>query len=197
MIFNKLGRAVLLVSTLAGVQVAHAAVVTCPTSFTANPTAKVEDGTGTLTAASACEYLDTENNSRVANLANINAAGFFGFSDWTVNGSNLQVTRGGATGTWTIATPNFVANDYMIVFKDGNNTDLLAFMFNELFATGVWSTPFTDPPFDFNNDNAHNVSHYTIVQRSNPGRVPEPGVVSLVGLGLAGLAVTRRRRAKK
>jgi hypothetical protein len=198
MIFSKLLKTALVVSSLVGVQAAHAALVTCPTSFTTDPTAKVEDSTGTQTAVSACQYVTPTDNNNVASVTNINTTGFFGHSDWTLNGGNLQVGNGGATGTWTISNDNFADFDYMIVFKDGADTNLIGFLFNELFSSGVWSTPFIEPPFDFNGGSAsHNVSHYTIVQRPNPTRVPEPGIVSLLGIGLAGFAVARRRSLKK
>lgn len=204
MITRKLVKAVLFVSTLAGAQAAHAALVSCPTSFTTNPTAKVENSGGTLTAASACQYVTPADNNNVASVANINTAGFFGTNTWQLNGSNLQVGPGGPSGTWTIAGANFAAFDYMIVFKDGNGTNLTGFLFNELFSNGVWSTPFTDPPFDLpGQSTSHDVSHYTIVQRTGRivppggGEVPEPGILALMGLGMAGFAVARRRPSSK
>lgn len=195
MIFNRLLKTALVVSSLVGVQAAHAALITCPTSFTTDPTAKVEDGTGTLTAASACQYLTPADNSNVASVTNINTAGFFGHSDWTLNGGNLQVGPGGATGTWTISSANFANYDYMIVFKDGEGTNLIGFQFNELFSSGVWSTPFTEPTFDFNGrSTSHDVSHYTIVERLNPTQVPEPLPLTLLGIGMGGMWLSRRQR---
>ena len=101
----------------------HAALVSCPGSFTADGTAKVEaGGAAKLIAVSDCQYLTPANPSNVASITNINTAGFFGFSDWMSNGQTQIDTNNQSLGTWSISNVNFVSNDYIIVFKDGRNT---------------------------------------------------------------------------
>lgn len=186
-----------------GFGTAHASVTNCPLSSITEPTAKVEDSTGTISATSACQYITPAASNNVASIANINAANFFGTSSWSLNGANLQVApSNGQTGTWAISNYNFALYDYIIVFKDGADTNLIAFLFNEQFSSGVWSTPFTNPPF--NVKNAKDVSHYTIAQRVSteipctancgPQEVPEPGNAALFGIGILGAAVALHRR---
>jgi hypothetical protein len=174
----------------------HAALNTCPEpGFSTEPNAKVENAAGNLTATSACQYVTPPDQSTVANLTNINAAGFFGITNWQDNGQT-QTGSGGASGTWSISNVDFAAFDYIIVFKDGADTNLIAFLFNEQFSSGVWSTPFTEPPFDLSGGSTvHDVSHYSIVR--TPGGstpVPEPASLGLLGMGLLGLGLLGRRR---
>jgi hypothetical protein len=188
--------------SLPGARQAEAALVACPTGFVSDPTSKVTSAGG-ATAVNGCQYITPPDPSSVANLATINGAGFFGFTDWQSNAQD-QINVTAQTGSWSIANVDFAANDYIIVFKDGAGTNLTAFSFNELISSGTWRTPFTDPPFNLPGmSTSADVSHYTIAFRSNPDdpgtnpdAIPEPMTLALFGLGLAGLgAVARRRRA--
>ena len=187
------------VVALAGQAASAAPLEACPGSFTADGTSKVFNGG--QTAASACQIDRGTDNNDVASIAQINESAFLGFSDWQSN-SQTQLGDGGPSGTWTILNANFELYDYIIVFKDGAGTSLTAFLFNEEFASGNWSTPFTEPPFDFpGNARSKDVSHYTIALRhagnGNEIPVPEPGALGLLGLGAAVLGLRRRLRVAK
>jgi hypothetical protein len=196
------------VAALAGLaaQPASAALVSCPASFTANGSAKVTAGATTNTAAGACQYLTPADLSNVASIANINTAGFFGFSNWQSNGQDQLAGTGsvGGSGTWAISNVNFAQYDYLMVFKDGQGTNLIGFLFNETASNGKWTTPFTNPPFvGVNGQDGKNVSHVTIARRLNPNGpggdpnqtgVPVPGALALFGAALFGLGVARRTR---
>jgi PEP-CTERM motif-containing protein len=173
-----------------------AMLLNCPAGFTAGVTAKVENAAGTTSAANGCQYLDPPDQSNVANLTNINTAGFFGHSDWQSNGQTQLSGAGsiGLTGTWSIANANFAAFDYIMVFKDGSDTNLVAFAFNELYSSGLWSSPFENPPFtNLKDDQVKAVSHLSIFKRGGEQRVSEPGVLLLFGLGLLTLGFLRRK----
>jgi hypothetical protein len=174
----------------------HAALLSCPAGFTANGSAKVNDGGGApvLTAASGCQYLDPPNASTVANESNVNAAGFFSTTNWRQVGAKIDLASGaGQTGTWSIASANFAAFDYMIVFKDGSGTNLIGFLLNELFSSGGWSSPFENPPFvQLKENQVKDVSHYTLFSRDGERQVSEPGVLVLFGLGLLMVGFLRR-----
>jgi hypothetical protein len=176
----------------------------CPDSFTTDSTAKVYyGGSAQLTAASQCQYLSPSAENYVASLTNINFEGFFGTTTWMDNGQNQLESSGwtGNSGSWSILNADFVAFDYMMVFKDGNNTNLIAFLFNEKVKSGNWVTPFVNPPFNITagqGTGAQGSSHVSIFKRTGsipPDEIPEPGVLFLMGAGLLGLGMARRRKS--
>ncbi len=193
---------------------AQAALVPCPATYAVDPTSLVEDATKQFTAVGSCQYLNNPDTNNVANQTNINAAGFFGTTSWSINGMNGQLPGGnpGLTGTWAISGVDFSAYDYMIVFKDGSGTNLVGFLLNEVYANGTWSSPFMKAAFSgLNNNQIKGVSHYTIAQRTgiidppcavgdpdcDPNEIPEPGSIALMALGMIGAGVALKRRRSR
>jgi hypothetical protein len=103
----------------------------------------------------------------------------------TIDGSEFSFDFGAstATGTWTYA-PND-ADDPAINFfvaKGGPDFNLFANLGDPLSDT--WFTP-----------GGSDLSHLTFYDTQRPDQgVPEPVTLALLGLGLAGLAMVRRRR---
>jgi hypothetical protein len=200
---------------------ATASYVACAAGYTADGTAHVyyddtvsmiSGGTSHETAASDCLILepignnvnDTEDVVNGFELLNggVNEDPFFGIDTWEENSGDFHLSQEASSGSWSITDPDFATYDYMIVFKDGNDTNLVAFLLNEEVSSGLWTTPFTDPPFDLSGASvSHETSHISIYRTETdqpppPPRidVPEPTTLLLFGAGLLGLAAIRRRR---
>lgn len=197
----------------------QAALVNCPNEFTEDGTAKVHDGSvNKNTAADMCQRDDDTSPPFGTNTAaEVNNLMFFNFDDWQSAGKHdrnddntstftsgdedieFEITfTDGLTGTWSIVSDAFdLFSDIMFVFKDGEDTGLVGFHLNELFTSGGWDTPFVNPPFSVNDP--RDVSNIAAYVRGNgnggtpPFGTPEPGMLSLLGIGLLGMGLARRR----
>lgn len=156
--FNKWVNTGLVIGMLALGGTAQAALVQCGANSPINLLSKVE-------YAFDCQYLTPFDSSNVASITNINAAKFLGTNDWVEIGKT-EISGDGQSGTWSVSNPETNKYDYIIVFKAGSGTNLIAFRLNlKAGSSGRWTSPFTKPPFDISGSGAQDVSHYTIARR--------------------------------
>lgn len=168
-----------------------------------------------VSGSSDCAILSPLDGNQNDNLALVNSTGFFGITNWLLDGkydnlgggatdtsSLFNFTGGVTSGTYTYVGGTPQPSDVMFVIKDGAGTNLVAYLLAQPYGTGTYSTPFTDPPFDLpGRSTTHDISHISVYYREgddgggNPGggNVPEPATLALVGLGLLGMSKLRRK----
>jgi hypothetical protein len=127
--------------------------------------------------------------------------GFFGISDWLFDGRWTSPGSNSSTlasfdgnrhnGQWSLDS-EWDYGDLLFVFSHGNGTNLVGFLMTGM--NGEYSSPFTQPPFNYPGAATRNISHISVYYRSSAvGTVPEPKTMLLMGLGLGLLGLILRR----
>lgn len=147
---------------------------------------------GALGGNDGCEYVDPFTGSDNDSASVINSNLFFGFNNWSLNGSVgglLEITNG-VPSTFTISG---LATDLqaLVIAKDGSKATLVGYLYNP-DANGTYSL--TDP-YSFNPPFTQgSLSHLSLYTRGGTPSVPEPASLLLLGAGLAAIGIWSWRR---
>lgn len=188
---------------------ASAATLSCSSS-----TEPAYDISGKVTGTSSCLILSPLDGAQNDSVTLVNNENFFGISNWSFDGKYeekqgspyldgsalFSFTGGGQTGTYTFNGVNSAFDSLMLVFKEGQGTNLVAYLLEMPAGTGSYSSPFINPPFAGNN--AKDVSHISVYYVADEGGgggtgIPEPGTTAIIGLGLLGMGLAASRRKSR
>jgi hypothetical protein len=168
-----------------------------------------------VSGSSDCAILSPLDGKVNDKLSDINTGDFFSITNWKSDGkydnlntssptdtsSLFDFTGGVQTGEYTYVGPTSQPSEVMFVFKDGDGTNLVAYLLAHPYGHGTYSSPFTKPPFPLEGDSIlHDISHISVYYvpgdgsgDTTGGHVPEPATLALMGLGLLGMSKLRRK----
>ncbi len=173
--------------------------------------------------SSACTISDGLDQDFLNPLTVNESGGFFDKTTWAFAGKIAPAGNAftdptddnapeqeGLSGSFDLSALG-LTGEVMLVFKGGDDTTLVGYLLTSL--VGAWESPFTDPPFDFSNQNGtgpieKDVSHISVYSAPcPPGNiscgvntqtppVPVPAGLPLM-LTAIGIGAYMRKRARK
>lgn len=112
-----------------------------------------------------------------------------------------ELSGASSLGCWSYDPSLFSADAFIVVLKAANSPGWAAWLFEGAHATshfGKWAIGWVANGGACDGHggtgNCAEISHLTIFASNETVTVPEPGTLGLLGLGLVGFALTRRRK---